>query len=97
MMRGNRYRGLSGPELTEEQKRAFREALNSRLNTPNCAECPGARGFVQVIEFLIDHWAEAVDRMDKASQTMEAFLKLFGELEENLTKMRMTGGEPDGL
>ncbi len=80
------------PLISEELKRKFREALDSPLKIPHCSECPGARGFVQVVEFLLDQYAEAISQMDAATNTMNKFIVLFLELEENSIKKRM-GGE----
>ena len=80
-----------GPELSDELKKKFRDALNQPLKVPHCSECPGSRGFVSVVEFLIEQFTEAVMRMDRASQTMEDFIELFKEIEVAEMKARMEG------
>lgn len=84
-----------GPNLSDEMKAKFALALKGRLTIPTCRDCPSAQGFVQVVEFLIDNHVEVLDRMDKAAQVMEEFLKMFKELDERAMKLRMLGD--DGL
>ena len=80
-----------GPAISEELKKKFNLALKGRLKTPTCRDCPQARGFVQVVEFLIDGHIEAVSRMDRAAQVMEEFIEVFRELELKEMKARMNG------
>ena len=70
------------PNISEELKKKFKEALKGRLENRTCQDCPGARGFVQVVEFLIDNHIEAIMRIDKAAQIMEDFIQVFKQLEE---------------
>ena len=95
-MRGPRDLNREGPELSEELKKKFHEALKGKLAIPNCRDCPQARGFVQVVEFLIDGHIEAVERMDKAAQIMEDFIGVFRQLEEKDFMKRFVGLEEDG-
>lgn len=81
-------------ELSEELKRKFREALNSPLKNPHCSECPGARGFVPVVEFLIDNWTQAIEKIDIATQVMEDFIETFKMLEIRDYQARMLGDDP---
>lgn len=81
------------PNLSEELKKKFHEALNQPLKVPHCSECPGSRGFVAVVEFMIDMMTDAAGRMDIASQRMEDFIDVFNQLEERLMKARMLGDE----
>lgn len=83
----------SGPEISSELKKKFALALKGRLKIPNCRDCPSARGFVQVVEFLIDGHIEAVERMDRAAQIMEEFIEVFRELELREMKARMGGDD----
>ena len=86
----SRYRA-EGPdvsELSEELKKKFALALKGKLEIPTCRDCPSARGFVQVVEFLIDGHLEAVERMDKVAQVMEEFIEVFRQLEERAMKER---------
>lgn len=89
------YTDEDGPELSDALKKKFHEALKGKLHTRTCRDCPQARGFVQVVEFLIDMMTDATGRMDIASQRMESFIELFHKLGENEMKNRMKGG--DGL
>jgi hypothetical protein len=93
-MRGPPFKDTP-PKITEEQRERFQKALKGQLSTRTCRDCPQSHGFVQVVEFLIDNWIEAVDRVDRASQTMEEFIALFKELEIREMKNRMLG--EDGL
>ena len=80
-----------GPELSEELKKKFHEALKGKLNPQTCLDCASSRGFVQVVEFLIEQFTEAIMRIDRASQTMEEYIEVFNQLEERLMKARMRG------
>ena len=84
-----------GPHLSEELKKKFHEALKGKLDPQTCRDCASSRGFVQVVEFLIDQFTESIIRMDRASQTMEEYISVFNQLEERLMKARMLGD--DGL
>ena len=83
----------AGPELSEELKKKFHEALKGKLATPTCRDCIKSQNFIQVIEFLIPMYSEAIERIDRASQTMEEFISVFKELEERLMKARMLGDD----
>ncbi len=78
-----------GPELSDELKKKFREALNQPLKGPHCSEGPGSRGFVAVVDFMIEMMTDATGRMDVASQRMEDYIDVFNQLEERLMKARM--------
>lgn len=82
------------PNLSDELKKKFKEALKGRLDPQTCRDCGSSRGFVQVVEFLIEQFTEAIIRMDRASQTMEEYIEVFNQLEERLMKARML--EDDG-
>ena len=84
-----------GPQLSEELKKKFREALKGKLDVRTCRDCISARGFVQVMEFVIDMMMDATGRMDIAGQRMEEFIEVFNQLEERAMKARMLGD--DGL
>lgn len=95
-MRGPmKYPDDDGPHLSEELKKKFQEALKGKLDPKTCRDCASSRGFVQVVEFLIEQFTEAIVRMDRASQTMEDYIAVFNQLEERLMKARMLG--EDGL
>ncbi len=79
--------------LSEELKKKLKEALEGRLDPQTCRDCASSRGFVQVVEFLIEQFTEAIIRMDRASQTMEEYIEVFNQLEERLMKARMLGDE----
>ena len=81
----------NGPDLSEELKKKFREALKGKLAVPECATCPKARSFVPVVEFLIDTITDVTNRMDIAGQRMEEFIEVFNQLEEREMKARMRG------
>lgn len=85
------YSEESGPKITKEQKARFREALKGKLDPRTCRDCASSRGFVQVVEFLIEMNTEANMRMDKASQIMEEFIELFKEIE--LAEMKARFGD----
>jgi hypothetical protein len=85
----------SPPNISEELKEKFRKALEGKLELPKCRDCVKSQNFVQVIEFLIPMYTEAIERIDRASQTMEEFISVFSQLEERLMKARMLGD--DGL
>jgi len=88
------FKGVSNEdkdELSEELKKKFQEALKGKLKTRECEGCPLFSK--AVIDFLIDQLVEAINRMDKASQTMEEFIALFCEIEESEFKARMRGGD----
>ena len=92
MSRG--FKGIAdadGPQISEELKKKFQEALKGRLAVPECATCPKARSFVPVVEFLIDTITDVTNRMDTASQRMEEFIEMFNQLEERAMKDRMLG------
>jgi hypothetical protein len=78
-------------EVSDELKRKFALALKGTLKTPNCRDCVRSGGFVSVVEFLIDLWGIAIERIDVASQTMEDFIEIFKELEIREMKARMLG------
>ena len=79
------------PNLSEELKAKFHEALGGKLELPKCQDCIKSQNFVQVINFLIPMYSEAIERMDVASQRMEEFIEVFNQLEERLMKARMLG------
>ena len=83
----------SPPNISEELKEKFRKALEGKLKLPHCRDCVKSQNFVQVIEFLIPIYTEAIERMDRASQTMEEFISVFNQLEEREMKARMLGDE----
>ena len=92
----NSFRGISdadGPQLSEELKKKFKEALKGRLAVPECSTCPKSRSFVPVVEFLIEMMMDATARMDVAGQRMEEIIEVFNQLEEKLMKARMLGDE----
>ena len=80
------------PNISEELKAKFRKALEGKLELPRCRDCVKSRNFVQVIEFLIPMYREAIERMDRASQTMEEFISVFNQLEEREMKARFDPG-----
>ncbi len=82
-----------GPELSEELKKKFHEALKGKLAVHECSICPQSRAFVSVMEFTIGMLADASERMDIASQRMEEYIELFNQLEEQLMKARMLGDD----
>ena len=84
---------VDGPQLSEELKKKFQEALKGRLDPQTCRDCASSRGFVQVVEFLIEQFTEAIMRIDRASQTMEEYIAVFNQLEERLMKARMLGDD----
>ena len=93
------FEGISdayGPHLSEELKKKFHEALKGKLDIRSCRDCPSARGFVQVMEFVIDQLIDSAERMDKASQIMEDFIGVFRQLEEKDFMKRFEGEEEDG-
>lgn len=83
-------------ELSDELKKKFQEALKGRLDVRSCLDCPSARGFVQVVDFMIGMMIDATERMDIASQRMEAFIQIFIQLEEKemMGRFRL---EPEGF
>lgn len=81
------------PNISEELKAKFRKALEGQLELPRCRDCIKSQNFVQVIEFLIPMYTEAIERIDRASQTMEEFISVFAQLEEREMKARMLGDE----
>lgn len=81
----------SPPNLSDELKRKFHEALKGKLEPQTCRDCASSRGFVQVVEFMIDMMTDATMRMDIASQRMEEFIEVFNQLEEKEMKARMRG------
>ena len=90
------FEGLNGvadePDpLSVQLREKFREALKGKLKTRECEGCPLFSK--EVIDFLIDQLVDAIHRMDKASQTMEDFIKLFNELEIALFKEKMRGSD----
>ena len=91
-MRGPSFDEIS-PNLSDELKKKFQEALKGKLAIHECATCPQSRSFVPVVEFLIEMITEAVGRMDIASQRMEEYISVFNQLEERLMKARMLGDE----
>lgn len=90
-MSDRRYDEEEVSKLSEAMKEKFRKALDGKLKTPVCRDCVGSRGFVQVMEFVIDMMTDATERMDVASQRMEDFIEVFNQLEEREMKARMTG------
>lgn len=91
-MRGPSFDNVP-PNLSEDLKKKFHEALKGRLDSRSCQDCPGARGFVQVMDFVIDQLVESAERLDRASQTMEKFIEVFEQLEEKEMKARMLGDD----
>ena len=90
------FEGLNGisdePDpLTVELRKKFREALKGKFKTRECEGCPLFSK--EVIDFLMDQLVDAINRMDKASQTMENFIEVFKELEIALFKEKMRGPE----
>lgn len=81
-----------GPELSEELKEKFKKALEGKLDLPKCRDCVKSQNFVQVIEFLIPMYSEAIERIDRASQIMEEFISVFNQLEEKALKARFDPG-----
>ena len=79
------------PNLSDELKEKFAKALEGKLELPRCRDCVKSQNFVQVIQFLIPMYAEAIERIDRASQTMEEYIEVFNQLEERLMKARMLG------
>ena len=79
------------PNLSDELKKKFQDALKGKLAVMKCSTCPASRSFVPVVEFMIDMVTEAAERMDIASQRMEDFINVFNQLEERLMKARMLG------
>ncbi len=96
-MRGGFERSFNPdrPPLSEELKKKFHEALKGKLDIRTCRDCPSSRGFVQVMDFVIDMLMDATGRMDIAGQRMEDFIEVFNQLEEREMKDRMQGD--DGL
>ena len=82
-----------GPELSEELKAKFKLALEGKRELPKCQDCVKSQNFVQVINFLIPLFTEAIERMDRASQTMDEYIAVFEQLEERLMKARMLGDD----
>ena len=83
----------SPPNLSDELKEKFHKALEGKLDLRTCRDCVGARGFVQVMDFVIEQLTDAASRMDVASQRMEDFIEVFNQLEERLMKARMLGDD----
>ncbi len=81
------------PNLSEELKAKFKKALEGKRDKRSCQGCPHARGFVQVMEFVIEMMMDATGRMDIASQRMEEFIEIFNQLEEREMKARMLGDD----
>ena len=46
-----------------------------------------------MVEFLIEQFTESIMRIDRASQTMEEYISIFNQLEENLMKAQMLGDD----
>lgn len=92
IMRGPSFEDTP-PNISEELKKKFHEALKGKLKPQTCRDCGSSRGFVQVVEFLIEQFTEAIIRMDRASQTMEEYISVFNQLEEREMKARMLGDE----
>lgn len=84
------------PNLSEDLKKKFHEALKGRLDSRSCQDCPSARGFVQVMDFVIDQLVCSAERMDSASQTMEKFISIFEQLEEKEMRARFEDDPGDG-
>ena len=77
-----------GPELSEELKAKFKKALDGKLELPHCRDCIRSQNFVQVINFLIPMFSDAIERIDRASVRMELFIDIFEQLEEKAMKER---------
>ena len=84
------------PNISEELKKKFHEALKGKLDIRTCLNCPSARGFVQTMDFVIDQLIDSAMRMDRASQTMEKFISIFEQLEEKEMKARFGHDPGDG-
>ena len=82
------------PNISEELKKKFHEALKGKRDIRTCRDCPSARGFVQTMDFVIDQLIDSAMRMDRASQTMEKFISIFEQLEEK--EMRARFGDDPG-
>ena len=92
-MRGPPFKDVEVSKLSEELKAKFAKALEGKLELPRCRDCVKSQNFVQVIQFLIPMYSEAIERIDRASQTMEEFIEVFNQLEERLMKARMLGDD----
>ena len=79
------------PNLSEELKKKFHAALDGKLDLRTCRDCVSARGFVQVMDFVIEQLTDAAGRMDIASQRMEDMIELVKQIEEKEMKARMNG------
>ena len=84
------------PNISDELKKKFHEALKGRLDSRSCLDCPSARGFVQTMDFVIDMLTNATERMDIASQRMEEFIQVFNQLEEKEMRARFGDDPGDG-
>ena len=93
MSRGPTFSDGDGPNLSDDLKKRFHEALKGRLDSRSCLDCPSARGFVQTMDFVIEMLTDAANRMDVASQRMEEFIQVFNQLEEKEMRARF-GDEP---
>ena len=81
------------PNLSDELKKKFHAALEGKLDLRTCRDCVGARGFVQVMDFVIEQLTDAAGRMDIASQRMEEIIEIVKQLDEKEMKARMRGDD----